>query len=253
MATSAIQSKYDVDPTEVSSKTVTFTSAPSVGSLIVVVIAQYYGANPSRAISSVADGASAAYTLAKKAGSAGDTQTLDVYYRVATSTNSAITVTLSGGSAVVAVAIVEFPSTYSTYDNTNSSTNLGNGTSPQTATPGSVTQGATSLYVNAIGWNDQYTSASVPTSYNQIVNQGGGGGVVPIFVADFVTSGASNPSSTLTGFTHYWADIIVTFTGGGAATTRGTPFGARGTAFNGGRTFWGIIRRVMTGPRTEYA
>jgi hypothetical protein len=31
--------------------------------------------------------------------------------------------------------------------------------------------------------------------------------------------------------------------GGGGATTRGTPFGHRGTAFNGGRTFHGIINR----------
>lgn len=30
--------------------------------------------------------------------------------------------------------------------------------------------------------------------------------------------------------------------GGGAAATRGTPFGHRGTAFNGGRTFHGIVQ-----------
>jgi hypothetical protein len=30
--------------------------------------------------------------------------------------------------------------------------------------------------------------------------------------------------------------------GGGGGTTRGTPFGQRGTAFNGGRTFYGPMR-----------
>lgn len=38
-----------------------------------------------------------------------------------------------------------------------------------------------------------------------------------------------------------WAQIIVRAAAGGA-TTRGTPFGHRGTAFNGGRTFHGIIQ-----------
>lgn len=38
-----------------------------------------------------------------------------------------------------------------------------------------------------------------------------------------------------------------------ASTTRGTPFGARGTAFNGGRTWWGIIRRVFTDLRLSHA
>jgi hypothetical protein len=37
-------------------------------------------------------------------------------------------------------------------------------------------------------------------------------------------------------------DYISEDTAGGGGTTRGTPFGHRGTAFNGGRTFHGIIQ-----------
>lgn len=46
---------------------------------------------------------------------------------------------------------------------------------------------------------------------------------------------SNNPSCIFNDYTY--ADIVV-----GGATTRGTPFGHRGTAFNGGRTHLGIIQ-----------
>ena len=217
MASSAIQS-ITGNGAGVSSVTVTFSAAPAIGNLIVVLITQLYGANPSRAVSSVADGAAAAYSLGRKAGAAGDNSTTDIYYRVATSTNSAITVTLAA-AASVSVAIVEYPSTYSTFDATNNSAGIGNGASPQTATPGSVTQAATSLFINGVGHNQAYTTFSVPTGFNQVVNIDNGV-AVPIFLCDAIVSGAQNPASTLTGATTFWSDVLLTFTGGVVASPK---------------------------------
>lgn len=51
-------------------------------------------------------------------------------------------------------------------------------------------------------------------------------------------------SGKYVGLSHYdggmWDDFAAADLA--SATTRGTPFGARGTAFNGGRTFMGILR-----------
>lgn len=66
---------------------------------------------------------------------------------------------------------------------------------------------------------------------------------------DNASAGATGNFSTTitrdsgTGNSGY-AGIVVAIkaAAGGAATTRGTPFGHRGTAFNGGRTFHGIIQ-----------
>jgi hypothetical protein len=61
-----------------------------------------------------------------------------------------------------------------------------------------------------------------------------------------VTSGASvtgNLNAAGSSAAHHkWCQIVVReAAGGGGGTTRGMPFGMRGTAFNGGRTFRGLI------------
>lgn len=58
------------------------------------------------------------------------------------------------------------------------------------------------------------------------------------------TGTQSGSWGTLVG-SYAWRGKIATFkaaAGGGGGTTRGTPFGHRGTAFNGGRTFNGIVQ-----------
>jgi hypothetical protein len=57
------------------------------------------------------------------------------------------------------------------------------------------------------------------------------------------SSGTFDPSFDLNNNTS-WVTIAAAIkeTAGGGGTTRGTPFGMRGNAFNGGRTFNGILR-----------
>lgn len=68
-----------------------------------------------------------------------------------------------------------------------------------------------------------------------------------------VPDAATAVSGSWTGSTSWAIAAIPLKTAGGAATTRGNPFGTRGNAFGGGRTFWGIIRSVarklIGGPR----
>jgi hypothetical protein len=65
------------------------------------------------------------------------------------------------------------------------------------------------------------------------------------------TAAAVDPTISWTtsgGGVTRWVSAIAVFTvSGGASTTRGMPFGTRGTAFNGGRTFLGNIRRLASG------
>jgi hypothetical protein len=60
-----------------------------------------------------------------------------------------------------------------------------------------------------------------------------------------ITSGTSGPNNT-------WTSLLVWIDdsgGGGGGSTRGTPFGHKGTAFNGGRALHGIIQRAIWLPQ----
>lgn len=56
------------------------------------------------------------------------------------------------------------------------------------------------------------------------------------------TAGAENPLWSGSGTSYLVASIATYKAAAGAGTTRGMPFGTRGTAFNGGRGLQGIIR-----------
>lgn len=60
------------------------------------------------------------------------------------------------------------------------------------------------------------------------------------------TAAAANPALTWSGGGAS-AAMIASFKMAASASTRGVPFGSRGTAFNGGRTFLGNIRRAASG------
>lgn len=60
-----------------------------------------------------------------------------------------------------------------------------------------------------------------------------------------IVSSIASWSTAMGGSVDGWVAVAAAFQGaggGGGGTTRGTPFGHRGTAFNGGRTFHGIIQ-----------
>ena len=79
---------------------------------------------------------------------------------------------------------------------------------------------ATSAEYNAASWpgsNAQSSSYTISTHVKVYIGGGGGGSYTTLAHIEFDDTA-------------------------GGATTRGMPFGTRGTAFNGGRTFTGVIR-----------
>lgn len=93
-------------------------------------------------------------------------------------------------------------------------------------------------------------SVTSGTNYGICFMAGGGGGAIDMYYD--ATSGVSTwgnlitfptwPATLTAGSTARNWGIYATYTESGGATTRGTPFGGRGTAFNGGRTFNGIVQ-----------
>lgn len=77
-------------------------------------------------------------------------------------------------------------------------------------------------------------------------NPGGGG-------ARLLNTNGTNAydfnSGDFTGSIWATAGLHLVAASGGAAATRGTPFGHQGTAFNGGRTFHGILQREAAWPQ----
>lgn len=128
------------------------------------------------------------------------------------------------GSTVNCYGCVCQGTTSNNYFSAGGNYNVAQGTGAPGANSVSSVSG---VYTNS---TDTTEDLSLTTgSWNSIVNRSG-------FPADTDTDivGTSRPS---TG-----ADPGVWQTAGGGSTTRGMPFGTRGTAFNGGRTLTGILR-----------
>jgi hypothetical protein len=117
----------------------------------------------------------------------------------------------------------------------------------------SVTRGQANSHIIEIlaDWNavGDVTTDPTPAGGNQRVEVSNAGNV-DFFVTDWGDQGATG--TTAYGITNHtgtvnMAGIAVEILGtaGGASATRGTPFGHQGTAFNGGRTFNGILNREL--------
>lgn len=167
----------------------------------------------------------------------GATNRVTIYHVLSPTVGASHTFTWSGG-AIEAIDVQAWrcPGGAPTLDQTNGTTS---GTQPGSITP---TANNCLLIAGAAGGTD----ASAPTidsgftvttsrafTTSVCLNSG-----MAYLVQD--TAAAINPTWSDTG-----ANAIASFKppgGGGGGTTRGMPFGARGTAFNGGRTFQGVLR-----------
>ena len=91
-------------------------------------------------------------------------------------------------------------------------------------------------YGSASPPDTNYTTHFGPTGLSNAYHQGE-------YRQDAGAAGGITLTHGWTGTPNTWMICAVAYKpAGGAATTRGTPFGHRGTAFNGGRTFHGIIQ-----------
>lgn len=117
------------------------------------------------------------------------------------------------------------------------------GASGSSTTPSvSITTANANEAIFAIGTSDGSDPSGVASGYTDetgILNSSWYD--FGIYNLDVGTAGSKTPSCTISSGTWCWLAIAVK-PAGGAAATRGTPFGQRGTAFGGGRGFYGIVR-----------
>lgn len=158
-----------------------------------------------------------------------------LFYVLNPSVGTGHTFKMNGASSFPSIFVAGFSGTSPTWDQES-----GTGGNGGTVQPGSLTQ--TGLFVVGLGHNSA-TGATIDSSFTILDALDVSGGVYfGGALAYRVTTGAQNPTWSTSGGN--WTTEMATFTEGGAATTRGTPFGHRGTAFNGGRTFNGIINKI---------
>ena len=182
------------------------SSSTPVGRLVVVTVAQKYGANPPRDISSVydsVDGIGSPYTLAHSEVNGSGNLRIDTYSRVVTSagTRTISSVLASAGDQTITVNEYSGVTTLGAVNGAG-----GTGTS---AAPGSITPSGTALYINTVATTDSYMDVTPDAAYTERQEIEFGG--VTINTHDRVTSGAQNPATTISSSVE-WCAVIISFT-----------------------------------------
>lgn len=165
-----------------------------------------------------------------------------LFYCVAPSVGSGHTFTLTGTACYGSVAVAGFSGGKQTspFD-----VEAGTNTVGTSITPGSVTPSEDNeIVISAITTNGG-NNPSIDGGFTRVgyVDVSGGNyfGVAIGFLVQ-TSAAAANPTWSWSG-SNTCAGTNATFKAEPASgTTRGAPFGARGTAFNGGRTMMGLIR-----------
>lgn len=188
----------------------TLASPAAIGDTLVLAIAQRYGANPPRSVTSVTDsGDSATYTLFRSQVPGSGTIRLDLYRRVVTTAGTrSATVVLSGASDP-SVALLHYRNAA-----TAGAVNGANGTGTAgsvSATGGSVTPTGNALYISAINTTTNYDAMTPAPGWTQRAYLEFGGPAM--LISDFIGSGAQNPGTTITAAGSIeWCGVNVTLT-----------------------------------------
>lgn len=183
------------------------TDSTPVGRLIVVTVAQKYGANPPRDIDSVyddVDGIGSPYTLAHSEVNGSGNLRIDVYYRVTTSAGVRTISSVLATAGDQTITVNEYSGA------TILGVTSGNGDNTTSATPGSITPIGTALYINTVATTDSYMDVTPDAAYTQRQEMEFGSGVT-INTHDRVTSGAQNPTTTISSSVE-WCAVIISFT-----------------------------------------
>ena len=218
---------------------VTFDSTTLSGSLIVVVYSVQdkdlgFGANVITA--TCADDAPQSYTQIRRTFSASFVAgwTLFSFYMKNAAAANTVTVTKSSACDFGRVIVMEF-----TGGDTTAPLDQDNGATGNSAAPsgGSVTTTADGELIvgGVMGANSDVAAG---TGYTGVAGNDG-----YLYAEYKVQTTAGSVSAAFTQTSGEWLAHVMSFkVAGGAAATRGAPFGARGAAFNGGRTMMGLIR-----------
>lgn len=163
--------------------------------------------------------------------------------------SNVVTATFGANKTYRGIQVMQF-SWLTAYDEQNSGTS----NAATSVTGGTVNIDSAGVVVNGIAIYGGLSAWSASTGYTLVKNATSASSDDYMGMSYELETGASAESPGASGSANdSWIIVSAAFleSAGGGGTTRGSPFGARGNAFNGGRTFWGIVRR--NGLRTEYA
>lgn len=182
------------------------------------------------------------------------------WYKIATGAETSVQYTIGSASksSYVLVAHTNIESASPLDVSAKQNTNTGSETTYTTPSSGNSSSGRRYGIGHIVGHKTSAAYSSLGTwtnSYGE-VGERLSAGTQPFYAIGvaglaFDGGGATSTGATFDSASVSRSGIIAVFkvASGGAAATRGTPFGTRGTAFNGGRTFQGIIRRSLWLPR----
>jgi hypothetical protein len=184
----------------------TFGSAVAVGDLLTVKVAQIFGANPVRSISSVADSLGNTYTVHQSKTDAGGNRFVAIYDVVSAFAGTpTVTVTFSA-AADSDIGLDCFDSTYTV--RAGSPTSAEGTTSPITA--GAVNPASAAQFVFATT-NDGGGAMTPPGGWN-VDQQIDSTGTCPLLGLSLATSGSQNPSTAIAAGVGTWVAILVAYT-----------------------------------------
>lgn len=199
---------------------------------------------------SVADTAGNTWTPLTKVSHGGTDMHLQLFYVLNCTGNASnvVTATFGANRAYRGIQVMQF-SGLAAYDEEDS----GTASTATSVTSGAVAIDSAGVVVNGIAIYGGLTTWSASTGYTLVQNATD---TKYMGMSYELQTGSSSETPGASGSSNdFWIIVSAAFleTGGGGGTTRGSPFGARGNAFNGGRTFLGIIRRALAGLRTQHA
>lgn len=180
------------------------------------------------------------WTINKQAAGDGADFYYGVFVRLAASSSpTSYTYTYANSSFTVAAFLIEFSGNDTTniataIDASNTATDRGFNNTQFTESITTATDGAMHLAFCFDAFSPASTSTGDATEQCDING-------IQAYTRTQATAGSSSIVITPSTWNHTSYSIAIKPAGGGAATTRGTPFGNRSTAFNGGRTFMGPI------------
>lgn len=224
-----------------SATTIAATAANhTTGNTVIVWISNYTGGQPS--VSSIADTAGNTYTIAGAVGHGDASHSLECWSatNITGNASNVVTATFSASAAYRVIIVAQYSglATSAVYDAGGTLSISANGTT-HTCNSLTSTQADEVIIGAYIQWVGAATSMSASGSYNLRASSGGAWALVDQIVA---STGSYSPVVACNSADRY-ACMARSFkmAAAGGGTTRGMPFGNRGTAFNGGRTFVGPI------------
>lgn len=217
----------------------TTSSVDSTGGNLVVVAVSSYDLTSAPTVSDSKGNTYNALTARVYAGS----HRVQLFYAENATVGSGHTFTVTGSTSYASISVNVFSGAKSSgaFDQQNGAAGANSPASTGSVTPTEDNE----VVVAGIALDSAPSGLSINGGFSTpAVAYFAGGSAYGVGSAYLIqtTATAANPAWSWTGGSQEPTAIATFRVAAAASTTRGTPFGARGTAFNGGRVFQGVLR-----------